>query len=151
MTDHEVADQVYLEPLTVETVTKIIRQEAPDAMLPTLGGQVALNLAVAMAETGVLDEMNVQLRGTGLDSISKAEDREKFKQLMNDLGEPVPASVTVQEVEHALEFAKQVGYPVIVRPAFTMGGTGGGICRNQAQLEQIVANGLELSPSHQCL
>ena len=151
MTDHEVADQVYLEPLTVETVTKIIRQEAPDAMLPTLGGQVALNLAVALAETGVLDEMHVQLLGTGLASISQAEDREKFKQLMNDLGEPVPASVTVQEVEHALEFAKQVGYPVIVRPAFTMGGTGGGICRNQAQLEQIVANGLELSPSHQCL
>lgn len=151
MTDHEIADQVYLEPLTVETVTKIIRQEAPDALLPTLGGQVALNLAVSLAKNGVLTEMNVQMLGTGLDSISQAEDREEFKQLMNELGEPVPASQTVQTVDAALSFAKTAGYPVIVRPAFTMGGTGGGICQNESELKRIVANGLELSPSQQCL
>lgn len=151
MTDHEITDQVYLEPLTVESVTKIIRQEAPDALLPTLGGQVALNLAVALADNGVLEEMNVKLLGTGLESISQAEDREKFKQLMNELNEPVPASKTVQQVEEALAFAQQVGYPVIVRPAFTMGGTGGGICYNSTELTQIVGNGLELSPTGQCL
>ncbi|MBN7275259.1 carbamoyl-phosphate synthase large subunit [Ligilactobacillus pobuzihii] len=151
MTDHEIADQVYLEPLTVESVTKIIRQEAPDALLPTLGGQVALNLAVALADNGVLEEMNVKLLGTGLESISQAEDREKFKQLMNELNEPVPASKTVQQVEEALAFAQQAGYPVIVRPAFTMGGTGGGICYNSTELTQIVGNGLELSPTSQCL
>lgn len=151
MTDHEIADQVYLEPLTVETVTKIIRQEAPDALLPTLGGQVALNLAVSLFEQGILQEMNVELLGTGLSSIEQAEDREKFKQLMQDLGEPVPASKTVQHVNEALDFANEVGYPVIVRPAFTMGGTGGGICHDQTELSEIVANGLKLSPSSQCL
>ncbi|GBG95349.1 carbamoyl phosphate synthase large subunit [Ligilactobacillus salitolerans] len=151
MTDHEIADQVYLEPLTADVVTKIIRQEAPDALLPTLGGQVALNLAVALAENGILEEMDVKLLGTGLKSIAQAEDREKFKQLMLDLGEPVPASQTVNTVDQALNFAEETGYPVIVRPAYTMGGTGGGICQSQADLARIVKNGLELSPVNQCL
>ncbi len=151
MTDTEIADRIYLEPLTLESVAKIIRQEAPDALLPTLGGQVALNLAVALSESGVLDEMHVILLGTGLTSIDQAEDREKFKQLMKDLKEPVPASKTVQSAKDAVIFAKETGFPVIVRPAFTMGGTGGGICHDIEELQEIVKHGLDLSPVDQCL
>ncbi|MDY4003288.1 MAG: carbamoyl-phosphate synthase large subunit, partial [Ligilactobacillus saerimneri] len=146
MTDTEIADKVYIEPLTVESVARIIRQELPDAILPTLGGQIALNLAVALGKSGILDELNIQLLGTKLASIDQAEDREKFKELMNELHEPVPASKTVNTVAEAVAFAEQIGYPVIVRPAFTMGGTGGGMCNNREELEEIAANGLDLSP-----
>ena len=151
MTDNEIADHVYIEPLTVESVSRIIRKEYPDAILPTLGGQIGLNLAVALSKTGLLDELGIQLLGTKLDSIDEAEDREKFKELMQRLGEPVPASQTVETVDEALDFAHQIGYPVIVRPAFTMGGTGGGMCHNDEELRTIAANGLDLSPVTQCL
>ena len=151
MTDKEIADHVYIEPLTVAALTRILRQEAPDALLPTLGGQIGLNLAVALSKTGILDELGIELLGTKLASIDQAEDREKFKELMQELGEPVPASLTVSTVEQALAFAKTVGYPVIVRPAFTMGGTGGGLANNEAELAEIAKNGLELSLATQCL
>ena len=148
MTDREIADHVYIEPLTVDSLSRIIRQEYPDAILPTLGGQIGLNLAVSLSKTGLLDELGIELLGTKLDSIDEAEDREKFKELMNELGEPVPASQTVNTVDEAVEFAHQCGYPVIVRPAFTMGGTGGGICHNDAEMRTVAKNGLELSPCH---
>lgn len=151
MTDTEIADHVYIEPLTVESVSRIIRQEYPDAILPTLGGQIGLNLAIALGKTGILDELNIQMLGTKLASIDEAEDREKFKELMQRLNEPVPASKTVGTVAEALEFAHEIGYPVIVRPAFTMGGTGGGMCHNDDELKAIAANGLDLSPATQCL
>lgn len=151
MTDKEIADHVYIEPLTVDSLSRIIRQEYPDAILPTLGGQIGLNLAVSLSKTGLLDELGIELLGTKLDSIDEAEDREKFKELMNELGEPVPASQTVNTVDEAVEFAHQCGYPVIVRPAFTMGGTGGGICHNDAEMRTVAKNGLELSPATQCL
>lgn len=151
MTDTAIADQVYIEPLTVDSVSRIIRQEYPDAILPTLGGQIGLNLAVALAKSGILDELGIELLGTKLNSIDEAEDREKFKELMKQLGEPVPASKTVNTVDEALAFANQIGYPVIVRPAFTMGGTGGGICHNDTEMAAIAKNGLELSPATQCL
>ena len=151
MTDKEIADKVYIEPLTVEFLSKIIRKEKPDALLPTLGGQVALNLAVALHESGVLDECGVEILGTKLTSIKQAEDRELFRDLMNELNEPVPDSAIVHTLEEAEKFVKEIGYPVIVRPAFTMGGTGGGICYNSEDLEEIVPNGLNYSPVHQCL
>ncbi|MFC2424704.1 MAG: carbamoyl-phosphate synthase large subunit, partial [Fusobacterium polymorphum] len=151
MTDKEIADKVYIEPLTVEFLSKIIRKERPDALLPTLGGQVALNLAVALHESGVLDECGVEILGTKLNSIKQAEDRELFRDLMNELNEPVPDSAIVHTLEEAERFVKEIGYPVIVRPAFTMGGTGGGICYNDEDLQEIVPNGLNYSPVHQCL
>lgn len=151
MTDTEIADKVYIEPLTTESVSRILRQEYPDAILPTLGGQIGLNLAVSLSKSGILDKLGIELLGTKLDSIDEAEDREKFKELMLKLDEPVPASKTVNTVDEALAFADQIGYPVIVRPAFTMGGTGGGICKNKAELSRIAENGLDLSPATQCL
>ncbi|MFK5675588.1 carbamoyl-phosphate synthase large subunit [Ligilactobacillus sp. LYQ60] len=151
MTDTEIADKVYIEPLTVDSVSRIIRQEYPDALLPTIGGQIGLNLAVALHDSGILDELGIELLGTKLDAIDQAEDRERFKQLMKDLDEPVPPSKTVNTVEEATDFAAEIGYPVIVRPAFTMGGTGGGMCDTKEELEEIVANGLDLSPATQCL
>lgn len=151
MTDTEIADKVYIEPLTVDSVSRILRQEYPDALLPTIGGQIGLNLAVALHDSGILDELGIELLGTKLDAIDQAEDRERFKQLMKDLDEPVPPSKTVNTVEEATDFAAEIGYPVIVRPAFTMGGTGGGMCDTKEELEEIVANGLDLSPATQCL
>lgn len=151
MTDDTIADIVYMEPLTVEFLSKIIRKERPCAILPTLGGQTGLNLAIELDESGILHEYNVQLLGTSLEAIQKAEDREKFRSLMNELNEPVPPSDIVNTVEDALQFAETIGYPVIVRPAFTLGGTGGGMCDNERQLRQIVKNGLALSPVNQCL
>lgn len=151
MTDTDIADRVYLEPLTVESVSRIMRQEYPDALLPTLGGQIGLNLAIALHESGILDELGIELLGTKLSAIDQAEDREKFKELMLELNEPIPASKTVNTVQAALDFAAEIGYPVIVRPAFTMGGTGGGLCDTPAQLAEIAANGLDLSPATQCL
>ena len=151
MTDKEIADKVYMEPLTLEFVSKIIRKERPDALLPTLGGQVGLNLAVELHKSGVLDRYGVELLGTKLSSIEQAEDRELFRNLMNELNEPVPESAIITTVEEAYDFVAEIGYPVIVRPAFTMGGTGGGICYNEKDLEEIVSSGLHYSPVTQCL
>src|SRR5699024_4362595 len=151
MTDHTFADQVYMEPLTIEFLTKIIRKERPDALLPTLGGQTALNLAVELEKTGVLGSYGVTLLGSTLDSIEKAEDRDLFRTLMNELNEPVPESAIITTVDQALTFVQEVDYPVIVRPAYTLGGTGGGMCYNEDQLRDIVQNGLALSPVQQCL
>lgn len=151
MTDTEMADVVYIEPLTLDFVSRIIRKERPDAILATLGGQTGLNLAVELAESGILDECGVEILGTKLSAIQKAEDRELFKDLMNELGEPVPESAIVHSLEEAYEFIKQVGFPVIVRPAFTLGGTGGGICHDEEDLNEIVLSGLKNSPVGQCL
>lgn len=151
MTDTTIADKVYLEPLTVDSISRIIRQEYPDAILPTLGGQVGLNMALALAKSGILEELNIELLGTKLESIEQAEDREKFKQLCQKLGEPVPPSKSVKTVQEALAFGDEIGYPIIVRPAFTMGGTGGGICNDRNELASVAKNGLELSPVTECL
>ena len=151
MTDTSIADKVYIEPLTVESVSRIIRKEFPDAILPTLGGQVGLNMALSLAKSGILDELNIELLGTKLNSIEQAEDREKFKELCQKLGEPVPPSTSVKTVQEALDFGDKIGYPIIVRPAFTMGGTGGGICNDRDELAKIAKNGLELSPVTECL
>ncbi|WP_099158018.1 carbamoyl-phosphate synthase large subunit [Virgibacillus ndiopensis] len=151
MTDHTVADKVYMEPLTTEFLIKIIRKEQPDALLPTLGGQTGLNLAVALEATGILAEYDVELLGTSLDAIQQAEDREKFRTLMKELDEPVPDSQIVNSVEQAVDFAERIGFPVIVRPAYTLGGTGGGMCYNEQELREIARNGLALSPVNQCL
>ncbi|RFU63206.1 carbamoyl-phosphate synthase large subunit [Peribacillus saganii] len=151
MTDTEIADAVYIEPLTLEFVSKIIRKERPDAMLPTLGGQTGLNMAVELSKSGVLEECGVEILGTKLSAIEQAEDRDLFRTLMNKLGEPVPDSDIVHTTEEALRFVERVGYPVIVRPAFTLGGTGGGICSDEAELLEIVTGGLKHSPVNQCL
>jgi len=151
MTDINVADRVYIEPLQLEAVEKIIAKERPDGLLPTLGGQVGLNLAKELAEKGVLSRYNVKLLGTPLTSIVKAEDREFFKQAMQELGEPIPASAIVSSLDDALAFAAQIGYPVVVRPAYTLGGTGGGFAHNKDELRQIALRGLKASPIHQLL
>lgn len=151
MTDTEIADVVYIEPLTLEFVSRIIRKERPDAILPTLGGQTGLNLAVELAKAGVLEECGVEILGTKLDAINQAEDRELFRNLMNELGQPVPDSDIIHSLEEAYAFVEKIGYPVIVRPAFTMGGTGGGICSNEKELIEIVTSGIKNSPVGQCL
>ncbi|MCG7420333.1 carbamoyl-phosphate synthase large subunit [Macrococcus epidermidis] len=151
MTDTEIADKVYIEPLTLDFVARIIRKEQPDALLPTLGGQTGLNMAVQLEEAGILKENNVKLLGTELSSINQAEDRDLFRTLMYELDVPVPESDIVNTVEQAVDFAIEIGYPVIVRPAFTMGGTGGGICHDERELIEIVTNGLKYSPVTQCL
>lgn len=151
MTDKEIADKVYIEPLTLEFVSRILRKERPDALLPTLGGQTGLNMAMSLSKAGILDELGVELLGTKLSAIDQAEDRDLFKQLMEELEQPIPESEIVETVEEAIEFAEAIGYPVIVRPAFTLGGTGGGICSNENELRVIAKNGLKLSPVTQCL
>ena len=151
MTDKEIADKVYIEPLTHDFIARIIRKEQPDALLPTLGGQTGLNMAIQLHDSGELEANNVQLLGTKLESIQQAEDRELFRSLMNELEVPVPESDIVNTVEQAFMFKEKVGYPLIVRPAFTMGGTGGGICHNDDEFKEIVANGLHYSPATQCL
>lgn len=151
MTDKEIADQVYLEPITLEFVSQILRKEHPDAILPTLGGQQGLNMAMELSKSGILDELHIELLGTKLSAIDQAEDREQFKALMEELDEPVPASGIARTVDEAMTFAEQAGYPVIVRPAFTMGGTGGGIAETPQQLHDITENGLALSPVTQVL
>ncbi|MEG6511347.1 carbamoyl-phosphate synthase large subunit [Desulforamulus ruminis] len=145
MTDAHMADKVYIEPLTPKFVTRVIRQEKPDGLLPTLGGQVGLNIALQLAEKGVLDEEGVTLLGTPLDAIRKAEDREMFKLMMEQIDEPVPESAIVCSVREALEFAEAIDYPVIVRPAYTLGGTGGGIAQNRWELEAVATRGLKHS------
>lgn len=151
MTDTEMADKVYMEPLTLEFVSNIIRKERPDAILPTLGGQTGLNMAIELHGSGILDELNVEILGTKLEAIHKAEDRDLFRTLMNELGEPVPESTIIHNLDEAKAFVAQIGYPVIVRPAFTLGGTGGGICHNDQELQEIVTSGLKYSPVTQCL
>ncbi|MCY7770474.1 carbamoyl-phosphate synthase large subunit [Bacillus haynesii] len=151
MTDTEMADRVYIEPLTLEFLTRIIRKERPDAILPTLGGQTGLNLAVELSEHGILAECGVEVLGTKLSAIQKAEDRDLFRSLMNELNEPVPESEIIHSLDEAREFVERIGFPVIVRPAYTLGGTGGGICSNEDELKEIVENGLKMSPVHQCL
>ena len=151
MTDTVIADRVYIEPLTAEFAKRIIFKERPDAILGSLGGQTGLNLVVELAESGILDEFNVEVLGTALDAIEKAEDRDKFRELMYEIGEPVPASVIVHTVEEALVFANENGYPVVVRPAYTLGGTGGGFANNEEELKEICAHGLKISPATQCL
>ncbi|MFP5109098.1 carbamoyl-phosphate synthase large subunit [Neobacillus sp. C211] len=151
MTDTEIADAVYIEPLTVEFVSRIIRKERPDSLLATLGGQTGLNLAVELSESGVLAECEVEILGTKLSAIKQAEDRDLFRSLMNELNEPVPDSAIIHELAEAKAFVEQIGFPVIVRPAYTLGGTGGGICHNPEELEEIIASGLKHSPVNQCL
>lgn len=151
MTDKETAHKVYIEPLTKEFLLKIIHKEKPDGIVPTLGGQTALNLAVKLEEEGHLKRLGVQLLGCKVDTIQKAEDRKLFKELMVKIGEPVPESRIVTTVGEALEFTNKIGYPVIVRPAFTLGGTGGGIATSEEELFTITNSGLQASPIQQCL
>ena len=151
MTDQEMADKVYIEPLTYEAIAPILRKEKPDAILPTLGGQTGLNMARELSKSGILDELGIELLGTKMAAIEKAEDRELFKELMTQLGEPVPESKTCTTVEETITFANNIGYPVIVRPAYTMGGTGGGFANNETELRTIATNGLDLSPVTQVL
>ena len=151
MTDEDIADVVYIEPLTVEVVSRIIERERPDGLLPTLGGQTGLNLAVALADAGVLDKYNVKSLGTPIQTIRNAEDRELFKQLLIEIGQPVPSSQTVNTVAEARKVAEEIGLPVIVRPGYTLGGTGGGMAHTWEELETVAAGGLAASPIHQVL
>ena len=151
MTDENVADAVYIEPLTVEVLSRIIERERPDGLLPTLGGQTALNLAVALHEAGVLDRWGVRLLGAGVDTIRRAEDREAFRAMLLELGEPVPESQVCDGLEPAREFAAQVGLPLVVRPAYTLGGTGGGFVTDAGDLDRVVEAGLAASPIRQVL
>lgn len=151
MTDKETAHKVYIEPLTKEFLLKIIHKEKPDGLLPTLGGQTALNLAVKLEEEGHLKRLGVQLLGCRVDTIQKAEDRKLFKELMIELGEPVPESQIITTVDEAIAFTKKIGLPVIIRPAFTLGGTGGGIAKSDEELIQLANSGLNASPINQCL
>ena len=151
MTDKDIADIVYIEPLTVDVVKEIIRKERPDSVLPTLGGQAALNIAMELDESGFLHEEGVNLIGTTSLTIKKAEDRQEFKSTMEKIGEPCAASTIVTTVKAAIDFANEIGYPIVVRPAYTLGGTGGGIAKNQQELRDICQNGLRLSRVGQCL
>lgn len=151
MTDTTIADKVYMEPLTLEYVAKIIRYERPDAIVPGIGGQTGLNLAMQLERKGVLAECQTELLGTSSESIDMAEDREKFKNLCESLGEPVLPSVITHSIEEAVAAAAEIGYPVVLRPAFTLGGTGGGFADNEHELREIMKNALKLSPVHQVL
>ncbi len=151
MTDQGIADVVYIEPLTVEAVGRIIDRERPDGLLPTLGGQTGLNLAVELADAGILDKYNVRMLGTPLKSIKQAEERSLFKKLIQDIGEPIPHSITANSIDEAVQFARQVGLPLIIRPSFTLGGTGGGIARSMEELKAIAENGLAASLTKQVL
>jgi carbamoyl-phosphate synthase large subunit len=151
MTDEDIADIVYIEPLTVDMVSRIIERERPDGLLPTLGGQTGLNLAVDLADAGVLDRYNVCSLGTPIDTIRKAEDRELFKQMLIEIGEPVPRSATVTNMEQAREVAREISLPLVIRPAYTLGGTGGGFANTWEELERNVPVGLAASPISQVL
>ena len=151
MTDTSVADKVYMEPLTLEYVAKIIRYERPDAILPGIGGQTGLNLAMQLEKKGVLAECRTELLGTKSSSIERAEDREQFKELCEALGEPVLPSDIANTIEDGLRVAREIGYPVVLRPAFTLGGTGGGFAEDEASCRAMLKNALELSPVHQVL
>ncbi len=151
MTDSHMADRVYIEPINAEFIEAVIKKEKPDAMVATLGGQVGLNMALELEEKGILAKYNVRLLGTKIDGIKKGEDRELFKETMKKIGQPVPESLTVETVKDAVAFARKIGYPLIVRPAFTLGGTGGGFANNEEELIDITEKGLGYSPIHQCL
>ena len=151
MTDPDIADHVYIEPLTAEVIERIIEKEKPDAILPNLGGQMGLNLSMELARSGFLDRSGVRLLACKPDTIDRAEDRQLFKDTMEKLHQPIIPSKVVEDLDDALDFAEVIGYPVIVRPAFTMGGTGGGICEDREKLHEIATNGLRLSPIHQIL
>ena len=151
MTDRDIADRVYIEPISLEFVTEIIRKERPYGVLATLGGQVGLNMAVELSEAGVLKEYNVKLLGTTLEAIKQAEDRELFKEAMKRINQPVPESDIFSDVTEAVEFANRIGYPIIIRPAYTLGGTGGGIAHNEEEMYMIALRGIKLSPIHQIL
>jgi carbamoyl-phosphate synthase large subunit len=151
MTDADTADAVYIEPLTVGFIEQVIAKERPDGLLPSLGGQTGLNMAYQLAEAGILDKYNVKLLGTPLQSIKKAEDRDLFKETMISIGQPVPESAICETTEQARVFRDKVGYPLIIRPAYTLGGTGGGIAWNDQQFEQFVRSGLDRSLIHQIL
>ncbi|MDO4541164.1 MAG: carbamoyl-phosphate synthase large subunit, partial [Syntrophomonadaceae bacterium] len=151
MTDMHIADHVYMEPITIDTVSRILEKEKPDGIIASLGGQVGLNMAMALDREGILERFNVPLLGTPLEAIARAEDRELFKQTMEAIGEPVPESTIVHTIEEALAFAADIGYPVIVRPAYTLGGTGGGNAHDEEELREIVNKGLISSPIHQAL
>ena len=150
-TDVQIADKVYMEPLTLEYVAKIVRYERPDAIVPGLGGQTGLNLAVQLAKKGVLQECQVEILGTSFQSIEQAEDRELFKELCQSLGEPVLPSLIANNIDEAVEAAKRIGYPVVLRPAFTLGGTGGGFADDEQELRELMRHALSLSPVHQVL
>ena len=151
MTDRDIADKVYIEPLTVKVLEQIIEKEAPDSILPTLGGQAGLNLGMELEESGFLAAHNVKLLGTTAATIRKAEDRQEFKDTMEKIGEPCAASLVVENVEDGVAFTNTIGYPVVLRPAYTLGGSGGGIAHNQLELEEILENGLRLSRVGQVL
>lgn len=151
MTDTNMADRVYLEPLTADFVASVLERERPDGLLPTLGGQTGLNTTLEVARQGVLERLNIRLLGTPLDAIENAENREKFKQIMKEIGEPVPPSGIVSNLEDALKLALEIGYPVIVRPAYTLGGTGGGMAADAEELRAVARRGLKNSPIHQLL
>ena len=151
MTDVKIADKVYMEPLTLEYVAKILRYERPDALIAGMGGQTGLNIAMQLKEKGILQECQVEMLGTSAESISKAEDREKFKKLCEEIGEPVLESIIAHSIEEGIEAANRIGYPVVLRPAFTLGGTGGGFANNEEELKEIMKNALKLSPVKQVL
>ena len=151
MTDKAIADKIYMEPLTLEYVAKIIRYERPDAIVPGIGGQTGLNLAMQLEKKGILRECQAQLLGTTAGSIERAEDRELFKEMCEAIGEPVLPSVTAESMDAGLAAAEKIGYPVVLRPAFTLGGTGGGFADNEAEFREIMKNALKLSPVHQVL
>ncbi len=151
MTDEGVADVVYIEPIDVDVITRIIERERPDGLLPTLGGQTGLNMAVALHEAGVLEKYGVRLLGTSIESVKKAEDRELFRQMLDEIGEPTPESVIVTNNDEARGALEQIGLPAVIRPAYTLGGTGGGIAHSEEEYQRIVASGLAASPIHQVL
>ena len=151
MTDEDIADVVYIEPLTVEVLERVIAAERPDGVLPTLGGQTGLNLAVDLDAAGILDRYDVRLLGTPLKAIKDAEDRHRFRQLLIDIGEPVPPSETVGSMDEARRVVRDMGLPLVIRPAYTLGGTGGGIANSEAEFESITAGGLAASPISQVL
>ncbi|WP_246963352.1 carbamoyl-phosphate synthase large subunit, partial [Clostridioides difficile] len=151
MTDKEIADKIYIEPLTIEFIEKIIEKERPDSLLAGMGGQTGLNLAVELHDAGILDKYNVKVIGTSIESIKKGEDRDLFREVMKEINQPVIVSDIVTNLEAGLEFANKIGYPVVVRPAYTLGGTGGGIAENEEELREILSHGLQLSPVGQVL
>src|SRR5699024_1299484 len=151
MTDKEVADKIYIEPLTIEFIEKIIEKERPDSLLAGMGGQTGLNLAVELHDAGILDKYGVKIIGTSVESIKKGEDRDTFREVMRQINQPVVVSNIVTNLEDGLEFANKIGYPVVVRPAYTLGGTGGGIAETVDELTEILTQGLQLSPVSQVL
>lgn len=151
MTDEQIADVVYFEPLTIESIEKIIKKEKPDGLLATVSGQTGLNLAFDLSDKGIIDKYNLTVLGTTIDSIMRGEDRDKFKRLMNEIDEPIPESEIIANLTEAKQFSERVSFPIIIRPAYTLGGSGGGIATNDSEFEKLVTSGLRASPINQCL